>query len=59
MSAHQATLDYVNQILQTFSTEEGHRRRYKHNQFAELQGSVNYEWLCLEEALNSQVDRLT
>lgn len=56
MSAHQATLDYVNQILQTFSTEEGHWRRYKHNQFAELQGSVNYEWLCLEEALNSQVD---
>lgn len=59
MSAHQATLDYINQIVQTCSTEEGRGRRYKHNQFAEAQGSVNYEWLRLQEALNFQVERLT
>lgn len=55
MSAHQTTLDYVNQILQTCSTEGGQERRYEHNQFAEQQGRVNHQWLCLQEALNSQV----
>lgn len=55
MSAHQATLDYVNQNLQTCSTEEVLGRRYKHNCFAEEQGSVNHEWLRLQAALDSQV----
>lgn len=56
MAAHQGTLDYVNQLLPTCSTEEGHWRRYEHNQFAEQQGIVTYEWLRLQEALNSQVE---
>lgn len=57
MSAHQATVDYVNQILPTCSTEEGHRGRCEENQFAEKQGSLNHEWLSLQEALNSQVGK--
>lgn len=55
MSAHQATVDFVNQTLQTCSTEEGHRGRCEENQFAERQGRLNHEWLSLQEALNSQV----
>lgn len=58
MSAHQATLDYVNQILQPGSTEEGLWRRYELNRFAEEQGSVNHKWLSLQEALNSLVGTL-
>nr|XP_020467231.1 nesprin-2-like [Monopterus albus] len=54
-SAHQATLDYVNQSLWACSTEDDHRERYKHNQFAEDQGCLNHQWLRLQETLNSQV----
>lgn len=56
MSAHQATLDYINQVPQTCSTQEGRERRYEHNRFAEQQGSVNHQWLSLQEALNTQVE---
>lgn len=59
MLAHQASLDYVNQPLQTCSTDEGQRGRYEHNQFAEEQGRLNYQWLSLKESLNSQVRRQT
>lgn len=55
MSAHQATLDYVSQPLETCSTEVGQRRRYEHKQFAEEQGRLNHQWLSLQEMLNSQV----
>lgn len=55
MSAHQATLDYVNQPLQTCGTEDGQRGRYEHNQFAEDQGDLNHQWLSLQETLNTQV----
>lgn len=59
MLAHQATLDYVNQPLQTCSTEEGQRGRCEHNQFAEEQGRLNHQWLSLQETLNSQVRNQT
>lgn len=59
MLAHQASLDYVNQPLQTCSTDEGHRGRYEHKQFAEEQGRLNHQWLSLQETLNSQVRRQT
>ncbi|KAK9534167.1 hypothetical protein VZT92_009231 [Zoarces viviparus] len=55
MSAHQATLDYVSQPLQTCSTEDGQRRRREHNQFAEEQGQLSHQWLSLQETLNSQL----
>lgn len=55
MSAHQATLDYVNLPLQSCSAEQGHVERYKHNQFAEDQGCFNHRWLGLQENLSSQV----
>lgn len=55
MLAHQATLDYVNQLLQTCSTEEGQGRRYEHNQFADEQGRLNHQWMSLQETLSSQV----
>lgn len=55
MSAHQATLDYVNQPFQVCGSEEGQMERYKHNRFAEDQGCLNHRWLTLQENLNSQV----
>lgn len=55
MSAHQATLDYVNQPLQPCSIDDGQRGRYEHNQFAEEQSRLNYQWLSLQETLNSEV----
>lgn len=55
MSAHQATLVYVNQLLELRSTEDGHRGRYEHNQYAEEQGRLNHQWLSLQQTLNSQV----
>ncbi|XP_034530155.1 nesprin-2-like [Notolabrus celidotus] len=55
MSAHQATLDFVNPPLQTRSTEEGQQGRYEHNQFADEQGCLNHRWLSLQETLNSQI----
>lgn len=57
MSAHQATLDYVNQPLKDCGTEEGQRERYKHNQFAEDQGCLNHQWLSLQGNLLSQVSK--
>ncbi|TKS86107.1 Nesprin-2 KASH domain-containing protein 2 [Collichthys lucidus] len=58
MLAHQATLDYVNQLLQTCSTEEGHGRRYEHNQFADEQGHLNHQWMSLQETLSSQLQHM-
>ncbi|XP_027134505.1 nesprin-2 isoform X2 [Larimichthys crocea] len=58
MLAHQATLDYVNQLLQTCSTEEGQGRRYEHNQFADEQGRLNHQWMSLQETLSSQVQEV-
>nr|XP_029131758.1 nesprin-2 [Labrus bergylta] len=55
MSAHQATLDFVNPPLQTCITEAGQRGRYVHNQFADEQGRLNHQWLSLKETLNSQI----
>ncbi|XP_076002837.1 nesprin-2-like isoform X2 [Genypterus blacodes] len=54
MSAHQATLDYINQPLQTSVTQESMRGRYEHNNFAEEQGHLNQRWLSLQETLNCQ-----
>lgn len=59
MLAHQATLDYVNQLLQTCSTDDGQRGRCEHNQFAEEQGRLNHQWLSLQETINSQVRNQT
>lgn len=59
MSAHQATLDYVNQLLEIRSTEDGHRWRYEHNRYAEEQGRLNHRWLSLQQTLNSQVRKLS
>ncbi|XP_031728981.1 nesprin-2-like isoform X3 [Anarrhichthys ocellatus] len=58
MLAHQATLDYVSQPLQTCSTEDGQRRRREHNQFAEEQGQLSHHWLSLQETLNSQLQEV-
>ncbi|KAM6917369.1 nesprin-2-like [Lycodopsis pacificus] len=58
MSAHQATLDYVSQPLQTCSTEDGQRRRREHNLFAEEQGQLSQQWLRLQETLNSQLQQV-
>ncbi|XP_029982223.1 LOW QUALITY PROTEIN: nesprin-2-like [Sphaeramia orbicularis] len=58
MAAHQATLDYVNQPFQTCSTTDGHRGRYNHNRFAEEQGELNHQWLCLQEHLSSQIQQV-
>ncbi|CAB1456444.1 unnamed protein product [Pleuronectes platessa] len=58
LSAHQATLDLVNQPSQTYSTESGQMGRYDHNQFAEDQGRLNHQWLCFQESLNSQIQEL-
>ncbi|KAI3367261.1 hypothetical protein L3Q82_008148 [Scortum barcoo] len=58
MSAHQASLDFVNQPFQTCSPDEGQRGRYEHNQFAEEQGRLNHQWLSLQETLNSQVQEV-
>ncbi|XP_042356665.1 nesprin-2-like [Plectropomus leopardus] len=58
MSAHQATLDFASQPLETCSTEDGHRRRYEHKQFAEEQGRLNHQWLSLQEALNSEIQEV-
>lgn len=60
MSAHQATLDYVNQQLQTCSTEGGQRGpSYECNQLAEQQGRLHHQWLRLQAALPSQVREKT
>ncbi|XP_032382889.1 nesprin-2 isoform X2 [Etheostoma spectabile] len=58
MSAHQATLDYVSQPLQTCSTEEGQRRRHEHMQCAEEQGRLLHQWLSLQQTLNSQMQEV-
>ncbi|XP_028420864.1 nesprin-2 isoform X2 [Perca flavescens] len=58
MSAHQATLDYVSQPLQTCSTEEGQRRRYEHMHCAEDQGRFQHQWLSLQQTLNSQMQEV-
>eukprot|EP00064_Thunnus_orientalis_P020450 superscaffoldBa00005630_g20585 len=55
MSSHQATLDYVNQPLQTCGTDDDQRGRYEHNQFAEEQRRLNHQWLSLQETLNSEI----
>ncbi|XP_041668046.1 nesprin-2-like isoform X2 [Cheilinus undulatus] len=55
MSAHQATLDFVNPPLQTCCAEEGQSGRYEHNQFADEQGRLNHQWLSLQETLNSEI----
>lgn len=48
MSAHQATLDYVNQPLQAGAAGE-------RNRFAEDQGCLNHQWLRLQQKLHNQV----
>ncbi|XP_078133881.1 nesprin-2-like isoform X3 [Sander vitreus] len=58
MLAHQATLDYVSQLLQTCSTEEGQRRPYEHMQCAEEQGRLQHQWLSLQQTLNSQMQEV-
>ncbi|XP_063764618.1 nesprin-2-like isoform X1 [Eleginops maclovinus] len=58
ISAHQATLDFVSQPLQTCSSEEGQKGRYEHSQFAEEQGRLNHQWLSLQEALQSQIQKV-
>ncbi|XP_047197742.1 nesprin-2-like isoform X2 [Hippoglossus stenolepis] len=58
LSAHQATLDLVNQPSQTCSTEGGQTGRYDQNQFAEDQGRLNHQWLRLQGTLNSQIQEL-
>ncbi|XP_053290730.1 nesprin-2 [Pleuronectes platessa] len=58
LSAHQATLDLVNQPSQTYSTESGQMGRYDHNQFAEDQGRLNHQWLVFQETLNAQIQEL-
>ncbi|XP_037652752.1 nesprin-2-like isoform X2 [Sebastes umbrosus] len=58
MSAHQATLDFTIQPLQTCGTEEDQKGRYEHNQFAEEQGRLNHQWLSLQETLNSQIQEV-
>lgn len=55
MSAHQATLDYVNQPLEIRSGEGGHRGRYERNRYAEEQGRLHHRWLSLQQTLDSQV----
>lgn len=56
MSAHQATLDYVNQpVLQTCSIPDGQRGHYEYIHFAEEQGFVSHRWLSLQGNLNSLV----
>ncbi|KAK2826776.1 hypothetical protein Q5P01_020990 [Channa striata] len=57
MSAHQATLDYVNQPLQSCWAEDGQSELYKHNQFAEEQGCLMRQWLTLQETLSSQIEK--
>lgn len=55
MCAHQITVDYVNQPLQSNSTEKDHRLRYEQNQYADEQGCLNHQWLSLQEKINSKV----
>jgi len=57
-SAHQATLDYVNQPLQTCSTDDDQRGRYEYNQYAEEEGRLNDQWLYLQKNLDAQVTSL-
>lgn len=59
MCAHQATLDYVNQLLEVCSAEDGDRWRYEHNRYAEEHGRLNHRWLSLQQTLNSQVRNRT
>lgn len=55
MCAHQITVDYVNQPLQSNSNEKDHRLRYEQNQYADEQGRLNHQWLSLQEKINSKV----
>ncbi|XP_033981425.1 nesprin-2-like isoform X2 [Trematomus bernacchii] len=58
MSAHNATLDFVSQLRQTCSSDEGQRGRYEHNLFAEEQGRLNHQWLSLQGTLQSQIQKV-
>ncbi|XP_055011490.1 nesprin-2-like [Boleophthalmus pectinirostris] len=55
MAAHQATLDVINQPLQTCSTTEDHEGRCERNQFSEEQGRLHQRWISLQHRLMSQV----
>ncbi|XP_075304834.1 nesprin-2-like isoform X3 [Odontesthes bonariensis] len=57
-SAHQATLDYVNQPLQTCSTEDDQRGRYEYNQYAEEEGRLNDRWLYFQKNLDAQIQEV-
>ncbi|XP_005948911.2 nesprin-2 isoform X4 [Haplochromis burtoni] len=58
MCAHQITVDYVNQPLQSNSTEKDHRLRYEQNQYADEQGRLNHQWLSLQEKINSKIQEV-
>nr|XP_012775511.3 nesprin-2 isoform X1 [Maylandia zebra] len=58
MCAHQITVDYVNQPLQSNSNEKDHRLRYEQNQYADEQGRLNHQWLSLQEKINSKIQEV-
>lgn len=58
MEAHQATLDFINQPLQTSNITEDHRGRCDRNVFSEEQGRLNHQWLSLKHELISQINSL-
>ncbi|CAG5866901.1 unnamed protein product [Menidia menidia] len=51
-SAHQATVDYINQPLKSYTTGNS---RHENNQYAEEQGRLNYQWQYFEKNLETQI----
>ncbi|KAK7884451.1 hypothetical protein WMY93_027574 [Mugilogobius chulae] len=54
-AAHQATVDFINQPLQTCSVADDHEGRCERNLFAEAQGRLNHGWTSLQHRLRSQL----